>query len=1322
MRIQNKKTFALAFILAGIIALVFWTQSRFPALDQKAQMGQRASISALAFDVIIPISAEQGYLERAFASSVNWSYTNWKGMTFGILFSAAIWLIFSLVQWPASRAGPGLGYVGHIKQAFYGGLFGSPLGVCANCSTPIAFGLYANGHSLTSSLALLSSSPSFNFIVLGMALSLLPLELVLIKYLFVLLFILIVIPFLTWRFGLSADNSASTCELPSSEPMNSQGDAVKGATLNNASSRGDFVESTWLDAFLVCARLYLDKLKRVVIGTLPFMMLAGVLAALVAEAFDLTALTEAVSFPVLAIVAVLGAFFPVPIAFDVVISVTLLAMGVDVAYVAALFFSLGVFSIYPGMMIARDVSKRLSAMMLLSVALLALLSAYTSSAFVERQAQQALHQIQDGLLEPELNEYLLPNKLAKPLMRQAARQCYALEASASLQCFERFVRDELHPYFNDKACVYLEDAVDYRQICENVFQYLKQSKLARVSDNPEACDETPSETYRQACLYDEVFERVLDLQSVQPCQELSSIGQGGQMMSQCLSEGLAMNFELYQNADACVVFKDKTLKQQCDNEFAELRQQRALFYQKSLEECEQHQEARDVRYCQGVTMVNRLEQGEDASLCKEISDAFLSKRCHDFAAYFDAISARDQYACDQVHNPSLADECRMESVIANLSDSVGRVRSRAIEFAQASQVAAISQQSYTAANAPVLEFSKVDFSQGALPSQGHQSLGAEPHGLTISYAPLKKRKPAVSNKIFKTVDPLAIGLLASPPLQMVELFEPFSYGRGIAAGDWNDDVWPDLVLAHHEHIRFYQNMGGRFTLALDIHFDDQLSPVLVMLVDLNGDGWLDCLSSFYGGKNRIYWNDNGTFSATQFSEFELDDSRLVMAAAAQDLNNDGLQDLVLGGWSAGDLRHFNPVHSQNYVLLNQTEKASQAFRYSATALSGAAGETLSLLLSDFNQDGQTELVVANDMDGPDVLYRWSGQYFEQVQSEGQQTLPWLSSFNTMSLAAGDINGDLKLDYFSADMTFGEDLGKQYCEQPGISDTAECQGYMTSEQALHEGRAAWCASLAEKERDDCYRAQLIQIAKQSRQPEYCQRLKNGSVSQRLCISASEALPAKLPVKLSDYIRSTQRNVLLVSGNNILQDQTETWGASKTYWAWNSAFSDVNNDGWLDLLVGNGFLFGGSGRNLQSNALLINQGGQSFERAEREQGFEDYLNTPSFVMLDYDLDGDLDYIANRVGANPAVLENQSTGKTFLIQLSANSNGAQLVFQTDQRALLRQVNLSGGFLSYSDTSLHFSLNHDERLHSVKIRWPGGDYVSFDGAAWKPGVYRIR
>ena len=73
----------------------FWSQSRIPALDQKAQMAERNNISAIAFDIAYPIHADQPIVERVAKTTVNWVYTNWKGMIFGLFFGV---LVLSLMQ------------------------------------------------------------------------------------------------------------------------------------------------------------------------------------------------------------------------------------------------------------------------------------------------------------------------------------------------------------------------------------------------------------------------------------------------------------------------------------------------------------------------------------------------------------------------------------------------------------------------------------------------------------------------------------------------------------------------------------------------------------------------------------------------------------------------------------------------------------------------------------------------------------------------------------------------------------------------------------------------------------------------------------------------------------------------------------------------------------------------------------------------------------------------------------------------------------------------------------------------------------------------
>lgn len=162
----RNKRLIIALIIAVFIAVVFWTQSRVPALNEKAQMGLRTNFSTIAFDILLPVSQDQAVPARIARTTVNWLYTNWKGMSFGLLFAAIALTILGSVAHRSFKR-PWLNTV-------TGMFVGAPLGVCVNCATPIAQGMYAAGARLETALATLISSPTLNVIVLSMSFTLLP--------------------------------------------------------------------------------------------------------------------------------------------------------------------------------------------------------------------------------------------------------------------------------------------------------------------------------------------------------------------------------------------------------------------------------------------------------------------------------------------------------------------------------------------------------------------------------------------------------------------------------------------------------------------------------------------------------------------------------------------------------------------------------------------------------------------------------------------------------------------------------------------------------------------------------------------------------------------------------------------------------------------------------------------------------------------------------------------------------------------------------------------------------------------------------------------
>jgi uncharacterized membrane protein YraQ (UPF0718 family) len=356
--------------------VVFLAQSRVPALDQKAQMGIRTEITSIAFDKVFELSAGASFLERVLKTTANWSYTNWKGMTFGILFGAAVLtLLRALPVWGARQNG--------FLAALQGLVGGAPLGVCVNCATPIAQGLQRAGVRIETMLAVMSASPTLNFIVITMMFTLFDAYFVATKIVMTIIYVAFVLPGLVWLASRSG-------ELRASAQLTEAG-AFQWAD-NSVHYAGWWKTSAQTGKELAQNLLFLLRI------TLPLMIFAGFLGALLVEAIPLESLTSlSPGIGSYLAVAFIGALLPVPIAFDVILTSALLAVGFPVGLAMTLFFSLGIFSVFPAMIIGRDIGWRLSALVLGAVVVFSCLTGVTTQAIHDYRLVGQLDLINQGL-------------------------------------------------------------------------------------------------------------------------------------------------------------------------------------------------------------------------------------------------------------------------------------------------------------------------------------------------------------------------------------------------------------------------------------------------------------------------------------------------------------------------------------------------------------------------------------------------------------------------------------------------------------------------------------------------------------------------------------------------------------------------------------------------------------------------------------------------------------------------------------------------------------------------------------------------------------
>jgi enediyne biosynthesis protein E4 len=184
-------------------------------------------------------------------------------------------------------------------------------------------------------------------------------------------------------------------------------------------------------------------------------------------------------------------------------------------------------------------------------------------------------------------------------------------------------------------------------------------------------------------------------------------------------------------------------------------------------------------------------------------------------------------------------------------------------------------------------------------------------------------------------------------------------------------------------------------------------------------------------------------------------------------------------------------------------------------------------------------------------------------------------------------------------------------------------------------------------------------------------------------------------------------------------------------WGVSFMDIDNDGWLDILIANGHVYPEvDGTEVDApyaerKYLYRNLRNGQFEDLSLSGGSG--ITTPAkargFAVGDYDNDGVLDAVVNCVNALPQLLRchstlNRSWIKIRTVGTKSNRSGIgakiKIVAQTGTPVLnakpgsplaqIDEVRSSNGYYSAGDLRMHFGLGEAKKVDLVEIRWPSG------------------
>jgi enediyne biosynthesis protein E4 len=477
----------------------------------------------------------------------------------------------------------------------------------------------------------------------------------------------------------------------------------------------------------------------------------------------------------------------------------------------------------------------------------------------------------------------------------------------------------------------------------------------------------------------------------------------------------------------------------------------------------------------------------------------------------------------------------------------------------------------------------------------------------------------------------------------------------------------------------------------------------VVVIDYDRDGWPDLyftnaptINMAVSGQTvlgALYHNNHdGTFTdVTQ--KAGITKACLAMGGAVGDYDNDGWPDLYITCLGGNTLYHNNG----DGTFTDVTAKAGVADgRWSAGASFG-----------DYDGDGFVDLVVANYVDFHlnDLPQFGSAQYCKYRGVDVQCGPRGLKG-------AGD-----SLFHNNGDGTF-TDVSKA----SGVSDP---QGYY--------GLGVIWADFNGTGRPDIYMTN-------DSTPKYLYRNLGGGKFKEIgyesgtALSGDGAEQASMGIAVGDYNHTGRPSLYVTNFENENDDLYRNDGGynftevsyaagvgfSSLPWVkWGTAFVDLDNDGWLDLITASGHVYpqvdqipGDSGYR-QPKLLNLNQKDGTFCNASEEAGpaLQEKRVSRGLAVADLFNDGNMDVAINDLDGRPMILRNHGIpGRHWIsIELAGTRSdrlalNARVKVTAGGMTQTDEVHSGGSYLSQNDLRLHFGLGSATKVDSIEVRWPSG------------------
>ncbi|HWF10675.1 MAG TPA: CRTAC1 family protein [Bryobacteraceae bacterium] len=496
-------------------------------------------------------------------------------------------------------------------------------------------------------------------------------------------------------------------------------------------------------------------------------------------------------------------------------------------------------------------------------------------------------------------------------------------------------------------------------------------------------------------------------------------------------------------------------------------------------------------------------------------------------------------------------------------------------------------------------------------------------------------------------------------------------------------AYPDFVPASHrmEVVVGYDKPVVEFTdIAAKIGLDKTSGGRGIAIFDYDNDGYLDiAIAAAHGGCSLYHNNGDGTFTDVSIGS-GIDKSVNTFALLAADYNNDGFVDLYITrlGFYGGEGELLR--NNGDGTFTNVTEEAGLTLW----------GPAFSASWVDYDNDGFLDLYICNNLGGlfdrktPNRLFRNNGDgtFTETTEQAGLKTV-----WPTIGCAWGDYDNDGYQDLFVSN-AMGRSQLYHNNGDGSFTDVSEKAG--VTEQVFGTNATFW-------DYDNDGWLDIVQFV-WSDHEDVIHTMRFGE-------GPPDASPARVYRNNRDGTFTQVNRQLNLNG---------AWGTMS------AAVGDVNNDGYVDFVLGNG----SPKMDRLDPMVLLEFDGARFHNTTFAAGLAYRGKSHGVNIADLFGDGRMSMLVAAGGQYPGDLlttsvyyANKLAGNYLNVRLvGVRSNrsaiGARIAVQSDGRRQYREV--SGGTnFGCLPLEQHFGFGSAKCIDVVEVRWPSGLVERFEGLA---------